>query len=213
MKRVAAILLLFAPVDAAAQVRLRISGSFALADHRVDAGFGPERSSGYLLGTDIRVGLGPGLAIALAERSGRLAADGGGAIDRDLAEVSAGAEFLPLPWLALETGVIARSYGTVVARQRWTLLRVGAEARVPLSGEALWATARAHLLPIVSVNGLSQPNSAFAAATGMAWTRGRVTVDLAYALERCDFPAAGSVRRVEQLSALVMRGGVTFRLP
>lgn len=197
----------------AAQRALRIGGSFSRADHRVDAGQGRERSSGYLLGTDFRATLRPGLALAVGTRTGRLVAVAGPAIDRNLAEVTAEAEFLPLPWLALQGGVVVRSYRTVLARQRWTIARLGAEARLPLSWEALWAIGRARLLPVVSVNGLAGPTSAFDAATGMTWTKGRVTLELLYGLERCDFPAAGGPPRVEQLAELVLRGGVTFRVP
>ena len=137
---------------------------------------------------------------------------GSGGIDRDISQVGATAQFTPLPWLVLESGVTLRSFGTVIARQRWTLVCAGAEARVPLSGETIWAVGRAHLLPVVSVNGLPNAATAFDAGTGLAYRRGRLLFDLTYALERYDFPWQGSTRRSEQLSTLALRGGVALRL-
>ncbi len=189
---------------------IELSGGVTLtrADHRVDAGLGVERATGLLVGgaTLLRY---RGIALTLFGEAGHLTAvQGSGGIDRDVSQLGAVAQFAPLPWLVLESGVTVRSFGTVVARQRWTLVRAGAEARVPLSGEALWAVGHAHLLPLVSVNGLPNAATAFDAGTGLAYRHGRLLFDLTYTLERCDFPSQGSTQRSEQLGTLALRGGV-----
>jgi hypothetical protein len=182
------------------------------ADHRVDAGLGVERATGLLVGAATRLRR-RGIALTLSGETGHLTAvQGSGGIDRDVSQLGAVAEFTPLPWLVLESGVTLRSFGTVVARQRWTLVRAGAEARVPLSGETFWAVGHAHLLPLVSVNGLPNAATAFDAGTGLAYRRGRLRFDLTYTLERCDFPWQGNTRRSEQLGMLALRGGVALRL-
>ena len=93
-----------------------------------------------------------------------------------------------------------------------TTQKAQAEARVPLSGETFWALGRAHLLPIVSVNGLPNAATAFDVGTGLAFRRGRVVLDFMYMLERCAFPWQGNTRRSEQLGTLTLGGGVELRL-
>jgi hypothetical protein len=193
---------------------LELSGVVTVAhgDHRVDAGLGVERATGILVGAATRLRY-RDIGLALSGETGHLTAvEGSGGIDRDVSELGAVAQFTPLPWLVLESGVTVRSFGTVVARQRWTLVRAGAEAQVPLSGETFWAVGHAHLLPRVSVNGLPNAATAFDAGTGLAYRRGRLLVDLTYTLERCDFPLQGSTRRSEQLGTLALRAGVEVRL-
>lgn len=205
--------LLLLPAIAGAQ-GIELSGAVTVTrgDHRVDAGLGVERATGLLAGGAVRLRV-RGIALTLSGESGHLTAvQGSGGIDRDVAQAGATAQFAPLPWLVLESGVTLRSYGTVVARQRWTLVRAGAEARVPLSGETVWAVGRAHLLPLVTVNGLPNAATAFDAGTGLAYRRGRLLFDLTYTLERCDFPSQGGTRRSEQLGTLALRGGVQLRL-
>ena len=198
---------LLLPAPARAQSGVRVAAIVAHADHRVEAGFGPERSSGFLLGSELRLEAGRGLAFAAAGSAGKLAATASDALDRDLAQLNVGAELMPLGWLALEAGLIVRTYSTVVARQRWTLGRLGAEARVPLSGEVLHVLGRVSLFPSVSVNGLPGPDVAFETAVGLGYARGRWAVDLRYSLERCDFPSQGAGERSEQLTALALRVG------
>ncbi len=205
--------LLLLPAIASAQT-IEVSGVVTVThgDHRVDAGLGVERATGLLAGAAARLRF-RGIAIALSGETGHLTAvQGSGAIDRDVAQVGVAAQFTPLAWLTLESGVTLRSFGTVVARQRWTLVRAGAEARVPLSGATLWAVGRAHLLPRVRVNGLPNAATAFDAGTGLGYQRGRLLFELAYTLERCDFPSQGSTQRTEQLGTLALRGGVQLRL-
>jgi hypothetical protein len=204
--------LLLLPMIAAAQ-GIELSGVVTLlhGDHRVDAGFGVERATGLLTGVAARLRF-HGIGLTLSGETGHLTAvQGSGGVDRDLSQVGAVAQFTSLPWLVLESGVTLRSFGTVLARQRWTLVRAGAEARIPLSGETFWAVGRAHLLPLVAVNGLPDAATAFDAGTGLVYQRGRLLFELAYTLERCDFPSQGSTRRSEQLGTLALSGGVQLR--
>lgn len=204
---------LLLPGGAGAQTDLSGFLTLTRADHRVDAGVGVERASGVLVGAATRLRLRQGIAVTVSGEAGHLTAvQGTGGIDRDVAQLGVVAEFVPLSWLALEGGVTVRSFGTVVARQRWTLARAGAEARIPLSGETIWALGRAHLLPFVSVNGLPNAAMAFDAGTGLAYRRGRLLLDVTYTLERADFPRQGSTRRREQLGTFAIRGGTTLRL-
>lgn len=204
---------LLLPGGAGAQTDLSGLLTLTRADHRVDAGFGVERAAGVLVGAATRLRLRQGIALTVSGEAGHLTAvQGTGAIDRDVAQLGVVAEFMPLSWLALQGGATVRSFGSVVARQRWTLVRAGAEARIPLSGETIWALGRAHLLPIVSVNGLPNAATAFDAGTGLAYRRGRLLLDVTYTLERSDFPRQGSTRRTEQFGTLAIRGGTTLRL-
>lgn len=203
-------LALLLPVAARAQHDVLLGLTAAHADHRVDAGYGPETSVGTLLGWDVRLRVLQGLTLTTDGRSGRLTARTGGAVDREMTELGVGVEFMPLPWLALQSGFTRRSYSSIVARQRWTLLRLGAEARVPFSGDELRGVGRITLLPGASVNGLPRPDLAFEGAAGLAFTRGHAAVHLTYSLERCDFPTQGSGRRSEQLSTLSL--GLGWRL-
>jgi hypothetical protein len=204
---------LLLPAIACAQ-RLELSGVVTVThgDHRVEAGLGVERATGLLVGGAARLRL-RGIAVTLSGETGHLTAvQGSGGIDRDVSQVGAVAQVTPLPWLVLESAVTLRSFGTVVARQRWTLVGAGAQARIPLSGETFWALGHAHLLPLVAVNGLPNAATAFDAGTGLAYRRGRFLFDLTYSLERCDFPWQGSTRRSEQLGTLALRGGAQLRL-
>lgn len=204
---IALLITLLLPGQANAQNGARAALTFAHVDHRVDAGFGPERSSGFVIGAELRFQARHGFTFAAAGSAGHLAADGSDGIDRDIAQLHLGAGLVPLAWLALEAGLTVRTYSTVVARQRWTLGRLTAEARVPLSGDVVHALGRASLFPLVSVNGLPRPDVAFETAVGLAYVRGRWAVDLRYSLERCDFPFQGAGERSEQLAALALRVG------
>jgi hypothetical protein len=208
-----ALAVLLLPASARAQIDLSGLVTVTRADHRVDAGVGVERASGVLVGGATRLRLPHGIAFTVFGETGHLTAvQGTGGIDRDVSQLGAVVEFVPLAWLALESGVTVRSFGTVLARQRWTFVRAGAEARIPLSGETIWAVGRAHLLPVVSVHGLPNAATAFDAGTGLAYRRGRLILDLTYAVERCDFPWQGSTRRSEQFGTLAIRGGILLRL-
>jgi hypothetical protein len=192
---------------AAAQWTLRGSGVVSVMRHRVDAGFGVEPSGGVTLGGELVVGKGDRLALRLVTLSGSLDAAGPGAIDRDVADVGAEVEVVALPWLAAQAGVRRRTYSTVLARQRWTTLHVGAEARLRLTETGLSGIVRGAALPGVWVNGLDQPDLAFTVASGMEYHRGRASVAVLYSVERYRFPAGAKPSRREQIAALALKAG------
>jgi hypothetical protein len=192
-----------------AQTTVRPGATAAFLDHRVDAGSGLERSSGVVFGAEVRVGLKRRLTLSAAGSAGQLDARGGDAIDRDVAQLSLGAEVQALAWLALDAGFTRRSYTTVLARQRWSIGRLGAEARIPFSGGRTHAVVRAGLYPVASVNGLPRADLAFESAAGLTYRTGAWDFDLRYSLERCDFPTDTGSERIEQLSGVVLRVGWT----
>lgn len=201
-----AALLLAAPCAAqtgAAQV-LTAAASVSSAEHRVDAGFGVERSSGVLGGGGVTLGLPPRVELAVTAGAGTLERDSANAEDRHMAELGFDARYRPLSWLWLETGVATRTYSASIAVQRWTSLRLGAQARVPFFGHRAQAVGRLLFLPLVDVTGLEQPELAVTAAAGVAYRFGPVAAALSYSLERYDFPARDGVARLEQLSALTL---------
>ena len=188
---------------AAAQRALTVAPLVSLAEHRVDAGFGVERSLGPILGGVGTVRFSPRVTVAVHALGGSLFGSQG-VLDRDVGELGVEASVITVPWLALEAGATRRAYSTKLGRQTWTLVGLGATARMAFAGNAIHGVWRAALLPAVSASGLRGPDRAFRAATGLAYRVRTTTLGVEYSLERCDFPAAAGVRRLEQLSALTL---------
>lgn len=181
----------------------------SLTEHRVDAGYGVERVSGPLGGASITLLIPPRVALRVATVGGSLTHDTEGAEDRDVGEVRIEACYRTLSWLTLEAGAATRTYTAPIAGQRWTMLQIGAEVRVPILDGRVDALGRFSLLPLVSVTGLEQPELALAASAGVEYHLGPVTAGLLYALERYDFPARDGIARLEQLTGLVARLSAT----
>jgi len=188
---------------AAAQRALTVAPLVSLAEHRVDAGFGVERSLGPILGGVGTVRFSPRVTVAVHALGGSLFGSQG-VLDRDVGELGVEASVITVPWLALEAGATRRAYSTKLGRQTWTLVGLGATARTAFAGNAIHGVWRAALLPAVSASGLRGPDRAFRAATGLAYRVRTTTLGVEYSLERYDFPAAAGVRRLEQLSALTL---------
>ena len=202
-----AALLLAAPCAAntgAAQV-LTAAASVSSVEHRVDAGYGVERSSGLLGGGRVTLGLPPRVELDFTALAGNLERDSANAEDRHVAEIGFDARYRPLTWLWFETGMATRTYSAPIAVQRWTSLRLGAEARVPFFGGRAEGVGRLLFLPLVTVTGVEQPELAITAAAGVQYRLGPVAAGVFYSLERYDFPAQDGVTRAEQLSALTLR--------
>ncbi len=197
---------------ATAQWTVRGTGLLSVMRHRVDAGYGVEPSNGVVAGGEVAVGVGDRLTVRLLTQTGSLHADAPGAIDRDVAEVGVQVEVVALHWLALEAGARRRTYSTILARQRWTMVNVGAEARLPFSETGMNGIVRGALLPGVWVNGLERPDLSFAVASGMEYRRGRASVAVLYYLERYRFPTAATVERREQIAALALKAGWSLTL-
>ncbi len=190
---------------AAAQRAVTASGFVSLAEHRVDAGYGVERSTGALVGGVATLRIGRRCEVAVRAQGGTLNASTSGAIDRDVGEIGVDARWLAGSWLVLEAGAARRVYSTVLARQTWTLAGAGAEARLPLLEGRLSGVLRASLLPVVSVSGIQGPDLGVTAAAGIEYHRPALGIRALYALERYDFPRQGAVQRLEQVSALTLR--------
>jgi len=195
---------------AAAQRALMVAPLVSLAEHRVDAGFGVERSLGPILGAVGTLRSGPRLTLAVRALGGSLFGSKG-VLDRDVGELGVEASVATTPWLSLQAGVARRAYATKLGRQTWTTVDLGAAARVEFAGGAIHGVWRAALLPVVSVGGLRGPDTAFRAATGLEYGVRTTTLGVEYSLERCDFPAQAGARRLEQLSALTLRFELRLR--
>lgn len=201
-------LLVAAPVGA--QVRYRGSATTAFVEHRVDAGRGVERASGALFGALATASVGPWLEAHGLVRGGSLGADTSLAEDRRVAELELGASAIALPWLSFQLATNVRSYSTDLARQRWISVRAGAEGHFGLIDERFRGMVGLTLMPIVSVGGLESPDLALSGAVGLEYRSGMLSAALSYSIERYDFPARSGVRRLEQLSELGIRVGVSY---
>ena len=183
------------------------SGSLllSLTEHRTDAGFGLERSSGLVFGAVAGRWLGPQVEVALHVAGGSLDASTPGAVDRDLGEIGLTTTVGAMPWLALRARAARRVYSTPIARQAWTLVGVEAEARVAFTEQHTRALARLGLLPVASASGMPRPDFAFTAAAGLEQAVGAITLRALYSLERYDFPTRDGAPRREQLSVLTLQ--------
>jgi len=188
---------------ALAQGAFTIAPLVSLAGHRVDAGFGVERSLGPIIGGVGTVRLGPRVVLAVRARGGSLFG-ARGVLDRDVGELGVEGSVATGPWLALQLGVTRRAYGTRLGRQTWTTVAAGATARVAFAGTMIHAVGHAALLPVVSVTGLPDPGVAFRAAAGLEYRIRATTLGVQYSLERYDFPVNQGVRRLEQVAALTL---------
>lgn len=206
----AATALLLVAGPAAAQVSVGAAGLGTAVEHRVEAGRGVQQTSGTAFGGAATLGLGQRFELAFQGAKGTLNADSATAVDEDFSEAVARVAVLPVDWLAIVGGLSARSLAAPFARQRWVAARFGAEARLDIAGGALRGLARAELLPLVSVTGLENPTRAVAARAGLEWRAGVVHAALSYEVERYEFPAAGDVKRREQLATLTAVLGLHF---
>lgn len=192
---------------AAAQITVRGTGLVSVMDHRVDAGYGVEPSNGVVGGGVVTLGAGRRFALQLQAQGGSLNADAPGAIDRTVAEANARLDAVVLHWLTVQAGVGHRTYSTVLARQTWTIVNVGAEGRVVFSERGLSGTIGGAILPGVWVSGLDKPDLAFSASAGMEYRPGHAIFAVLYSLERFTFPANAMPERREQTTALTLKAG------
>lgn len=180
----------------------------AFAEHRVadrSVGGGVEISTGTLFGAGLKVRLGSRGTIAAAGRTGVLHPGAGATLPRDVAELGVDGTFRVRAWFDVVAGVRVRSYTTALARQRWTAPYLGAAARVPFAALGLRGLLDVAVHPFASVSGLTRPEFAISSGAGMAYSRGRLDVQLRYSLERYDFARGTVAERLEQLSTLTLR--------
>jgi len=194
-----------APGVGAAQATLAGTASISLFEHQVDIGDGAVQSSGLLFGVEGTVDVRSRLTLGMRAAGGSLSTSALGAENRDVGEVGIQASVAALRWLALRGGVTSRAYSTPIARQRWTTVELGAEARLDFAASPVRGVVRAGLVPVVSVSGLPGPDVALTGAAGIEYRGGSLTGGLFYGLERYDFPDRGAGRRLEQVSTLTFR--------
>jgi hypothetical protein len=207
----ALILLATAPCVAAAQVAIHGGVQVARAEHRLSDGNMLVPSSGTLFGGALVVAVGRRWEVQGEARGGRFAAPGSpGLDDHDVAEVHLLGGMKARPWLTVQSGVGVRNFSNALARQHWTIWRIGAEARVPLGFESVQGILRGYWLPVVAVSGLANPQIALATGVGVEWRGPRIGVSALYSLERYDFPSTGGAQRLEELSSLQLRVGLRW---
>src|SRR5690242_20817702 len=91
---------------------------------------------------------------------------------RDVGELGVRASFAPAPWVALVGGATSRTYTSAIARQRWTIVDLGAEARLDFATTPVRGVLRAGVRPVVAVRGLPGLEVGLAAWAGVvsrAW--------------------------------------------
>ncbi len=199
------------PPRAPAQDAVSGFANGSLVEYRVAAGAGVERFGGPLLGLGGAVRRGTRLTISVLVQGGTLEARRAADLERRIGEIGVDAQFSVAPWLALAGGGAVRAVANDVARQRWVLVRFGAEARPAFMGTPMRAVLRAGLIPVVAVGGLPAPALALHAAAGLEYSHGPLTLAALYSVERFDFPLRGGIRRLEQVSALTCRAGLRLR--
>jgi hypothetical protein len=187
-----------------------VSAVTAIADHRVDAGFGRERTYGPLFGAQIEIEPADRMTISLRGLGGTLDADRDtpAAEARGFGELTLATRIDVLPWFRGTASAVGRSYDGSLARQRWGELAVGGEGHMPLIEGFVDGSIGLSLAPIVRVTGREGPDLAVAGTARLRHLGERLDLALAYSLERYDFPGSNGVRRVEEVSMLVFRAGL-----
>jgi len=176
--------------------------------HVADAGTAV-RSTGILFGGAIGVSVRSRYELWAEVSGGQLnSSDSSALLDQDVANLQLLAVVRVERWLTLRAGTVFRGYSDGLAHQHWTTLRVGAEAQVPLALESLYGLLEGYWVPVTSVSGLPNAQTALAAGAGVDWRGERLTVTLRYRLERYDFPGATNARRLEEFSSLHLRIGL-----
>ena len=194
-----------------AQLPVTTGLSLSLAEHRVTAGAGLERSAGTMFGLWATTTVPwQALEARASLRAGSLGATDGSGVDRDVGEASLGASVSVSEWIGLDAAVVVRRYESALAAQRWVWGEVGLHARRSMLEDALKLSAGLSIMPWVSVSGISRPDLAVAAHSAVGYTAGRLTATIRYGLERFDFPARNGVRRLEELSSLEL--GVAWKI-
>jgi hypothetical protein len=182
----------------------------AIADHRVDAGFGRERTWGPLFGAQLEIEPGDRMTISLRGLGGTLDPDKktAAAESRGFGELTLATRIDVLPWFRGTASAVGRSYDGSLARQRWGELAVGGEGHAPLIDGVVDGSIGLSLAPIVRVTGREGPDLAVAGTARLRHLGERLDLALGYSLERYDFRGSNGERRVEEVSMLVFRAGL-----
>ena len=186
-------------------------GTGAIIERRVSLESDVERVVGAVWGAGATVSLGDWLGARARIAGGSLSARSIDAESRSYSEGDVALVLTPDRWVSLDAGTAIRTMSTPLAKQRWVELRAGSELGVDLIEGMLRASVRLSIAPWVSVSGHPAPDLAIGGGTGLHYSSGRLGASLAYVLDRYDFPAAGTARRLEQHSSLTASIGWRVR--
>ncbi|MGH7520836.1 MAG: hypothetical protein ACREMI_06130 [Gemmatimonadales bacterium] len=201
-------LLLVVACPAAAQSGWSVGGRMGIIEHRVAAGFGNEHFSGWVIGLEVERQFGTRVHVQLLGQGAELRPAAAGDLDRRIGEIAARARIDVRSWWGLYSAVTLRVVASDAARQRWRVVRIGAELRPAFSGGSMRAIGRFGVIPVAAISGLSTASFAFDGAVGLEYERPGFTLGMLYGLERFAFPSENGVRRSEQMSTLTLQGGI-----
>ena len=196
---------------AGAQRALAPFGSGAIVEHRVSMTGEVERAVGAVWGAGATLAWNDWLGVRGHIAGGNLSARTEDAEGRSFSEADLAITLTPDRWVSLDAGTVVRAMSSPLVRQRWIELRAGGELGADLIDGVLRATVRLSIAPWVSVSGHPTPDLAIGGGTGLHYEAGRLAASLAYSLDRYDFPALGTARRLEQHSSLTARIGWRVR--
>jgi hypothetical protein len=214
MTRTLIALALFMTVPALAagqQVQVTASGVVMVVSDEVEFGGLPDqRETGLAVGAEVVV-----VPIRMTEfraqiTGGNLNADTPQTDSRGWTDIQLGGSVFATNWLAFQLGADARGYSTAIGNQRWLSLAAGAEARAPVFDNAAQAVFRASFLPLVGVSNHTSPDFSVAAATGLRFTRKKLTGAVLFSLERYSFASTTLGPHAEQVAILSLQLGVRF---
>jgi hypothetical protein len=208
----ASLALLAAPAAAGAQqVQVTASGVVMVVSDEIEfGGLSNQRTTGVAVGAAVVV-----VPLRMTEfraqvSGGHLSNDTPNTDSRGWTDVQLGGSVFATNWLAFQLSTDARGYSTPVGTQRWISLAAGAEARAPLFDNAAQAIFRASFLPLVGVSNHTNPDFAVSAATGLRFTRKKLTGAVLLSLERYSFPSNQLGAHAEQVAMLGLQLGVRF---
>ena len=180
----------------------------ASADHRVDTGLGPERSTGPLFGAQLDLEPDERVMVTLRALGGTLNPQTPAAETRAVGELALTTRLDMVSWFRGTVTALGRSYDGPLARQHWSELSLGGEGHGMLIDKILEASVGLSLAPVVKVSGRDGPDLAVAGLARLRHSGERLDLSLGYSLERYDFAGRGGTRRVEEISMLVFRAGL-----
>jgi hypothetical protein len=208
---VASMMMLVAAAPGEAQRRITPFATGSIVEHRVSTTGEVERVAGAVWGVGATMALSDWMGLRGRIAGGNLSARTPDAESRSMSEAELGVVITPDRWISIDAGTMTRTMETDLVRQRWTELRAGTELGLDLIEGVLRGSVRVSIAPWVSVSGHPAPDLALGAGTGLEYTAGRLVGNLSYALDRYDFPAAATARRLEQRSTLTARIGWRLR--
>lgn len=199
------------PAAVRAQTQITASGVvMVVTDEVAFGGLANQRETGVAVGAEVVV-----VPLRMTEfraeiSGGNLSADTPQTDNRGWTDLQIGGSVFATPWLAFQLGADARGYSTTIGNQRWVSLSAGAEARAPLFDNAAQAIFRASFLPLVGVSNTTNPDFAVSAATGLRFTRKKLTGAVMLSVERYTFPSSSLGPHAEQVAMLGLELGVRF---